>query len=51
MNFSVVENVKLGIIVGFVFVIDEDFGKNGEVWFFFLNGDDNNVFYIDLIFG
>ncbi|XP_068760232.1 protocadherin Fat 4-like [Montipora capricornis] len=50
-NFSVVENAKPGTIVGSVSATDEDFGKNGEVRFSLLKGDDNNAFHIDPISG
>lgn len=50
-NLSVVENAKRGSTVGPVSATDLDIGKNGEVRFSFVNGNDNNAFYIDSISG
>lgn len=51
-NFTVVENAKIGTAVGSaVSATDSDAGRNGEVWFSIVKGNDGNVFQINSISG
>ena len=50
-NFSVIENAKSGTVVGSVSATDSDAGRNGEVRFSIVKGNDGNVFQIDPISG
>lgn len=48
---TVREDVKIGIILFQVIVIDSDFGLNGVVRFFIISGDDNADFSMDFSSG
>ena len=50
-NFTVVENARIDTAVGSVSATDSDAGRNGEVRFSIVEGNDGNVFQINPISG
>ena len=50
-NFTVVENARISTAVGSVSATDSDAGRNGEVRFSIVEGNDGNVFQINPISG
>lgn len=51
MNFTVTENAKAGTKVGKVYATDSDAGKNGEVRFSIVEGNDGDALQIDSVSG
>lgn len=50
-NFTVTENAKAGTKVGNVYATDSDAGKNGEVRFSIVEGNDGDALQIDSVSG